>query len=217
MTRERPTALLVDLDGVLRHFDPAIGADIERRYGLPEGVLVGTALRWPLLRPAVTGRITHEQWLDAVADELAGVGAAGGTGTGAAAGDPEAARKAVAEWAAHRGTVDTDALAFVREVRAAGRRVGLATNSTDALEVDLAGLGLVGEVDVVINSAVVGVPKPAKEYFAQACLAVGTPPAQVLYVDDTDRHVRGARVAGLSAYRWNGPEDLRYLRAALAL
>jgi putative hydrolase of the HAD superfamily len=39
----------------------------------------------------------------------------------------------------------------------------------------------------------------------------------VLFVDDSDRCVRGARVAGLSAYRWNGPDDLPYLRSALGL
>lgn len=234
MTRERPTALLLDLDGVLRRFDPAVGADVERRYGLPKGALLDTALRWPLLQPAITGRITHAQWLEAIAVELAGVpdgaasadadGAAGagvggtaGAGVGGVAGDLEAARKAVAEWAAHRGSVDQDVLAFVREVRAAGRKVGLATNSTDALDADLVGLGLTGEFDAVINSSAVGAHKPTKEYFAQACLAVGTPPAQVLFVDDEDRQVRGARVAGLSAYRWNGLQDLGYLRAALAL
>ena len=42
-------------------------------------------------------------------------------------------------------------------------------------------------------------------------------PARVLFVDDTDRHVRGARVTGLAAYRWNGAADLPYLRAALVL
>lgn len=211
MTRERPTALLLDLDGVLRQFDPAVGADVERRYGLAEGALLDTALRWPLLKPAITGRITHAQWLESVAVELAGSGDPEGGG------DPEAARKAVMEWAAHRGEVDRDVLAFVREVRAARRSVGLATNSTDALDADLAGLGLTGEFDAVINSAAIGVHKPTREYFEQACLAVGTPPAQVLFVDDEDRSVGGARAAGLSAYRWNGPDDLRYLRAALRL
>lgn len=35
--------------------------------------------------------------------------------------------------------------------------------------------------------------------------------------DADDRIVRGARVAGLPAYRWTGPGDVPYLRAALAL
>jgi len=39
----------------------------------------------------------------------------------------------------------------------------------------------------------------------------------VLFVDDDDRVVRGARAAGLSAYRWAGPEHLSYLRKVLDL
>ncbi|MDG4785551.1 HAD-IA family hydrolase [Micromonospora sp. WMMD1102] len=203
--RERPTALLVDLDGVLRRWDPETGAAVERRYGLPAGALYDTAMRWSLLQPAVTGQLSHAGWLEGVAEALA-----------EPAGGAERARAAVDEWQADRGSVDPDVLGFVREVRAAGIRVGLASNATDLLDADLALLGLTDEVDVVVNSSTLGVAKPAKEYFQQACLAVGVPPAQVLFVDDSDRSVRGARVAGLSAYRWNGPADLRYLRAALA-
>ena len=107
-------------------------------------------------------------------------------------------------------------LAFVREVRAAGIRVGLGTNATDLLDADLAALGLTEELDVIVNSSVVGVHKPGKEYFQAACEALATPPGRVLFVDDEDRAVAGARVAGLSAHRWSGPADLRYLRAALA-
>jgi putative hydrolase of the HAD superfamily len=70
---------------------------------------------------------------------------------------------------------------------------------------------------VVINSSVIGVHKPTTEFFATACRAVRRAPALCLFVDDTDRHVRGARVAGLSAYRWNGAADLPYIRAAIGL
>jgi putative hydrolase of the HAD superfamily len=206
MPRERATALLVDLDGVLRRWDPEVTASVERRFGLPPDVLLDTAMRWALLQPAITGRKTHGEWVAGVADALA-----------VATGDPDRARAAVAEWQLYRGAVDDDVLAFVREVRAAGIRVGLATNATDALDADLLQLGLAGEVDVVANSSVYGVHKPTREYFEQACAALGTPPARVLFVDDSDRFVRGARAAGLSAYRWNGPQDLPYLRAALAV
>jgi putative hydrolase of the HAD superfamily len=206
MARERPTALLVDLDGVLRRWDPEFVAGVERRYDLPPGALIDIAMQWPLLRPAITGEISHADWMLAVVDALAGPD-----------GDRERARSAVDEWQSDRGTVDPDVLGFVREVRAAGVRVGLATNATDLLDADLALLGLTEEVDVVVNSSKLGVPKPAKEYFHQACLAIGAPPAQVLFVDDEDRSIRGARTTGLSAYRWTGPDDLRYLRAALAI
>ena len=69
----------------------------------------------------------------------------------------------------------------------------------------------------MVNSSVLGTHKPTPEYFAAACAAVGTPPGRCLFVDDSDRNVRAARVAGLSAYRWNGVKDLPYLRAALGM
>ena len=204
MSRERATALLVDFDGVLRRWDPAVAAGVEREYGLTEGVLGEIAMSWGLLQPVLTGQVSHAQWMVSVADALTpAVGA-------------DRARAAVQEWQSYRGEVDPDVLAFIREVRAAGIRVGLGTNATDLLDADLAALGLTEELDVIVNSSVVGVHKPAKEYFQAACEALGTPPARVLFVDDEDRAVAGARVAGLSAHRGSGPADLRYLRAALA-
>ncbi|AXO33686.1 hypothetical protein MicB006_1391 [Micromonospora sp. B006] len=194
----------MDFDGVLRRWDPAVAAGVEREYGLTEGVLGEIAMSWGLLQPVLTGQVSHAQWMVSVADALTpAVGA-------------DRARAAVQEWQSYRGEVDPDVLAFIREVRAGGIRVGLGTNATDLLDADLAALGLTEELDVIVNSSVVGVHKPAKEYFQAACEALGTPPARVLFVDDEDRAVAGARVAGLSAHRWSGPADLRYLRAALA-
>ncbi|GAA4701628.1 HAD family hydrolase [Phytohabitans rumicis] len=198
MPRTKPTALLVDMDGVLRRWDPDVSEAVERKHGLPAGVILKTAMEWSRLQAAVTGRITHAEWMASVAAALGG------------------ADEAVAEWSAYPGEVDPDVLAFVRDVRAAGVPVGLATNATDRLDADLATLGLVGEVDHVINSSVLGTAKPSAEYFAAACLALRTPPDRVLLIDDSDRFVRGARVARLPAYRWNGSADLPYLRAAFA-
>ncbi|MGW5669171.1 HAD-IA family hydrolase [Micromonospora sp. NPDC003776] len=205
MSRERATALLVDFDGVLRRWNPAVAAGVEREYGLTEGVLGEIAMSWGLLQPVLTGQVSHAQWMSSVADALT-----------PSVGDPARARAAVDEWQRYRGEVDPDVLAFIREVRAAGVRVGLGTNATDLLDADLAALDLTDELDVVVNSSVIGVHKPAKEYFQAACEALETAPARVLFVDDEDRAVAGARVAGLSAHRWTGPGDLRYLRAALA-
>ncbi|MBM0228127.1 MULTISPECIES: HAD family hydrolase [Micromonospora] len=205
MARERATALLVDFDGVLRRWDPAVAAGVERDYGLPNGVLGEIAMSWGLLQPVLTGKVSHAEWMTSVAEALT-----------PSVGDPARARAAVEEWQRYRGEVDQDVLAFLREVRAAGVRVGLGTNATDLLDADIAALGLTEELDVVVNSSVIGVHKPAKEYFEAACAALETPPARVLFTDDEDRAVRGARAAGLSALRWGGPDDLRYLRAALA-
>jgi putative hydrolase of the HAD superfamily len=203
MLRQPAQALLIDLDGVLRRWDPAIPAAVEQSYGLEPGTLAATAMSWDLLRPAVAGEITDAEWMQLVVSRLP---------------LPEAeAKAAVAEWQQHRGTVDPDVLAFIRDVRAAGRPVGLATNATDLLHGDLDRLGLTGEFDAVISSAELKVHKPAPEFFEQACAILDVDPRWVLFVDDDDRAVRGARAAKLPALRWSGPQDLPYLRKALAL
>jgi putative hydrolase of the HAD superfamily len=203
MTRDRARALLIDLDGVLRRWDPAPMIAVELEYGLKPAALLETAMAWDIYRPAVAGEITDAEWMRLVAERLPI--------------DGERAEAAVARWQSYRGEPDPEALAFVREVRAGGRRAGLATNATDRLRPDLDALGLAGEVDVVISSWELKVHKPAPEFFRQACELIGEQPKHVLFVDDDDRVVRGARAAGLSAYRWTGPHHLPYLRKALDL
>lgn len=201
--RDPARALLIDFDGVLRRWDPAPMIAVEIKYGLPPAALLETAMAWDVYRPAMAGELTHDEWMRAVAARLP-IEAA------------EAA-SAIAEWQAYRGEVDPDALAFVREVRAAGRKVGLATNATDLLSADLEELELTGEIDIVINSWDLKVHKPAPEYFQKAAELIGELPKHILFVDDDDRAVRGARAAGMSAYRWTGPQHLPYLRKALEL
>jgi putative hydrolase of the HAD superfamily len=203
MLRQPAQALLIDLDGVLRRWDPTVPAAVEESYGLAPGTLLSTAMSWDLLRPAVAGEITDAEWMHLVATRLP---------------LPEQdAQRAITEWQQHRGTVDEQVLAFVREVRAAGRPVGLATNATDLLRGDLARLGLADEFDVVVSSYELKVHKPAPEFFERACAALNVEPPWVLFVDDDDRAVRGARVAKLPSLRWSGPQDIPYLRKALAL
>jgi len=203
--RPRPDALLIDFDGVLRQHDPFVTAAVETRYGLQPGTVLETALEWPRLLPAITGRITRVEWLTRVAEALS-----------SRVGGAAEARSLLVEWDAYRGAVVPEVLAFVRSVRRSGTRVALATNATDDLDLDLAAFGLVDEFDAVANSAALGVHKPAREYFEAACRLVDTPPDRCLLLDDDDRNVRGARAAGLSALRFSGLADLEYARAALS-
>ncbi len=198
MTDRRPSALLVDMDGVVRIWDPAFTAGVEQRHGLAPGSLIGTLFQPDLLRAATLGKLSDADWLAQVSDLL---------GSSAA----------VRDWLQFRGTVDQAVLALVREVRAAGVPVALATNATDRLDADLAILGLTGEFDAVVNSSVLGAAKPSPEFYAAACQAVRRPPASCLLVDDIERNVAGARAAGLYGHRWTGAADIPYLRAALGL
>jgi putative hydrolase of the HAD superfamily len=202
--RDRATALLLDLDGVVRWYDPDLTSPAERRYGLAPGTVLRTALEPARLMPAITGKVSRAEWLTGVAEALAD-----------RVGGADMSRSLVVEWDAYRGTVVPQVLAFVREMRQSGVPVGLATNATDDLALDLAALGLASEFDAVVSSALLGVPKPAPEFFAAACDAVGAPADRCLFVDDDERNVRGARAAGLSAFRFTRLDDLAYLRAAL--
>jgi putative hydrolase of the HAD superfamily len=195
---------LLDFDGVVRRYDHNVQAKVEARFGLPSGTVLQTAMQWPRLLPALTGQVSRAEWLDGVAIVLSErIG--------------DRARSLIDEWDAYRGEIQPQVVAFVREIRADGVPVALATNGTTDLADDLRYFGLTDDFDVIVNSAEIGVHKPAPGFFQAACEALGVPPSRVLFVDDDDRNVRAARASGLSAYRYEPPDDLHYVRAALAL
>ncbi len=195
--------MLLDLDGVVRLWDPEAAVAAEAKYGLEPGILLRSAMTWDIYRPAVAGEITDAEWMQLIAMRLPL--------------PSEDAAAAVAEWQTHRGYVDTEVLGFVRDVRAAGLPVGLATNATDRLPGDLELLGLTGEFDVVVSSWELKVHKPAPEFFERACAALDLEPHWVLFVDDDDRAIRGARAARMPAFRWTERRQFPYLRAALGI
>ena len=113
------------------------------------------------------------------------------------------------------GRRDEEVLAFVRQVRAGGKPVGLALNATGEVGEDLVLPGLRDEFDVVLSGAQAGRHKPSREFFAAACDALDVPAREVFFVDKGERNVLGARAAGLAATRWTGPQLLPYLRAVM--
>ena len=181
-------SLLLDLDGVVRVWDPAYDAALERRHGLPPGALA-YAVFGPgsALADAVTGRISDEEWRTRAARVIAD-----DHGPSAAA--------VVEAWSESAGGVDEAVLAVVRRARAAGWRVGLLTNATTRLRGDLARLGLDAEVDVVVSSAELGVAKPDPRAFLEACRLLGAAPAEVVFVDDSHTNVAAAAAVGLDAH-----------------
>src|SRR5215475_3081789 len=196
--RQRPTALLIDFDGVVRTFDPAWNVEVELRYGLPVGLLREVAFDPPRLHRAVTGQLTHAEWMADVASVVGSTAA-------------------VDDWQTYRGDIDFDVIDVVRDVRSAGYPVALGTDATDVLDADLELLGVTDEFDVVVNASVVGFAKPHPMFFAAACEALSRKPQEVLFVDDSSRHVAGARSAGLNALRYEGHADLAYVRTAFGL
>jgi putative hydrolase of the HAD superfamily len=193
--RVKPRALLIDFNGVVQGYDRPY--EVEPRYGLESGAFFAAGMEHSRYLPAVTGQWTRARWLDAIAE---------------ATGAP---REALTEWDSYRGFIDQEVLGFVREVRASGKPVGLASNATADIRDDLALFGLENEFDAVFASAEMGLYKPTREFFAAACEALSVPAMECLFVDDSERNVMGARAAGLPAIRWTGPSELPYLRAIM--
>ena len=115
--------------------------------------------------------------------------------------------------------VDPDSTALVDAALAAGYGVHLGTNQEhhrarfmrETLGFDERRFG------VAVYSCEIGLAKPDPAYFEKAVALIGADPASVLFVDDKQENVDGARAAGLVAERWelaDGHPALRDLLAA---
>jgi putative hydrolase of the HAD superfamily len=193
-------AVLCDLDGVLRLWAPMHELDLA--HGLPAGTLAAAVFREERLLPAITGRVSDEEWRSAVAEDLA-----------EPCGSPQRARELVAAWSELTGRVDEEVLHLLAGARQAALPVVLVSNATTRLEADLARLGLDRALDAVVNTARIGVAKPDHRVYRIAAERAGVELSRCLFVDDSATNVAAARALGMPAVHYRRPADLR---AALA-
>ncbi len=91
-----------------------------------------------------------------------------------------------------------DVVPALRELRAGGARLVVASNWDWSLHEVLPRVGLGGLLDGVVTSAEVGARKPAVEVFERALSIAGVPAARAIHVGDSyDEDVLGARAAGV--------------------
>ncbi|MER5392642.1 HAD family phosphatase [Saccharopolyspora sp. NPDC002686] len=187
-------AVLCDLDGVLRRWDPAIMHDAERHGGLPKGALAGAAFAPERLKPAITGAQTDEQWRQAITADLAvlcGV---------------ETARAVVAQWSAPVGDFVDEVAELLADLRVP---VVLVSNATTRLESDLAELGVLDLFDAVVNSSSVGAAKPDPRIYQFAAERAGADVDRCLFIDDTLENVAAASHLGMIGVHYQDPDQLR--------
>jgi len=199
MTVRPYDAVLCDIDGVVRHWPP--GDAIELACGLPADSIAGAHFSPSRLNPAITGKITDEQWRSAVASDLA-----------ARCGSADRARRAVQAWSMLEPRNDAEVVSLLAQARAVVT-VALVSNATTRLEQDLARHELSGLAHVVVSSARIGVAKPDPGFYLVAAQQVGVPLNRCLFVDDTPINVAAASELGMIAVHYRRSEDLR---AALA-
>jgi HAD superfamily hydrolase (TIGR01509 family) len=197
-----PELLLLDLDGLIRHWRDTGARDGERLAGLPEGTLE-TAYSLPEYELAQLGVLTDQEWADAVCDHLVSQ-------------HGPAARTAIPAWRADRGEIDWQMLDLIQSARQ-HVTVAILSNTTSALPADLRLHGISGAFDAVFTSAGLGVTKPAPAAYRAVAAAMGTTPARIYFTDDELIHVRGARHAGLQAGQFTGPDQFSATLASLGV
>lgn len=198
------SVLLLDCDGVIRHWDRDQFAALAERAGCDAPALAAIAFETELLRSAMVGAVTAEVWADTI-----------GRRAGEAHGSDAAL---VAEGFLALGwSIDQTVLALARKVREAGNRVAILSNASTRLEHDLAAAGVTDEVDAVLSSARLGLAKPDPAIYVQAAAALGVEPGACLFVDDQATNITGAREAGMAAEVFMGAASLVTLLGEVGL
>ncbi len=207
-TEEEPPSpevdgLVIDLDGVIRHWDPSHHAAAEERLGLPSGVIAGVALTEERLARVTDGRLSFEDWCAEVGEEVARA--------------HHVDAGAVADvWATATWHIDLVVVELVEAVRE-NAPVALLSNASTNLMADLEHSGILDVFDAVVGSADLGAGKPAAHAFQAAADRIGVPLRRCLFIDDTLSHVEAARVLGMRAEQFVGIDELRELLVAVGL
>ncbi|SJN30086.1 hypothetical protein FM104_06815 [Microbacterium esteraromaticum] len=183
-------AVVFDLDGVLRHFDPDHVTQIEARHRLPTGSIHAAAFAEPLLAAVTAGQITRAEWVRQVGERI---------------GHSQAA----SEWGVHPSTADDEMLALSDALRASGIRTAILTNGTDTITTELRELEIDTRVDAVFNSAAIGIAKPDVRAFQHVLDALALEPEEVFFTDDSASKLAGAEALDMTVHHFTGIDGLR--------
>ena len=186
--------ILIDLDGVLRHWPRPWDAASESGQRRVEDEVFKVAFAPELLHQAITGVITHDEW---TAETIARLSMDW---------PEDDARRAVVDWVNSVPLIDSSVRELVSEWRQVVPVV-LITNATSRLGRDLAVVGLDGAFDAIVNSSETGQAKPDPDIFAAALSRAGAAPDQAIFIDDSATNVEAAVALGLLGYRFDGDVD----------
>ena len=189
-------AILTDLDGVVRRWDPGIFQRAEDAAGLPRDTLPNTAFEPDLLLRATTGRISDENWREEVVRRLRHQ-------------FPEAdAGEGVRLWSLSPGEIDPEVLDLLQRCRARCRLV-LISNATTRLDSDLRRLGIDRAFDHVVNSSTIGRVKPHPGIYDAALKLLGIKACEALFIDDRAENAAAAAEIGMTGHHFTTIERLK--------
>ena len=204
MTAMTIQAVVFDIGGVLE-ITPDLGvtAAWESRLGLAPGELdERMSDAW---RGGSIGAISQAQVHQAVTERLG-------------LGEQQLAEFMADIWREYLGTANTELIEYARQLRPRYRTGILSNSFVGAREREQAAYGFEDLVGDIIYSHECGMSKPDPAIYALTCARLGVEPAQMVFLDDHQPNVEGARLAGIHAvlYRDNA-QAIRDIEELLAL
>lgn len=99
--------------------------------------------------------------------------------------------------------------AFLDEVRAQGIRTAVLSNTIGIYQEaqERAGISKMNGFDPILYSWQLGIVKPNRDIFDVAIEKLGAEPGEIVFIDDKEEHLNGARSAGLKTVLFNGTEN----------
>lgn len=102
-------------------------------------------------------------------------------------------------WREYLGTANTELIEYARRLRPRYRTGILSNSFVGAREREQAAYGFEGLVDEIIYSHECGLSKPDPAIYALTCERLRVVPEQMIFLDDCEPNVEGARQAGIHA------------------
>ena len=196
-------AVVFDIGGVLE-ITPDLGVDRrwETRLGLPAGE-IGVRLR-DVWQGGSIGTITLDDVHEALRDRL-GL-------------DAQKLAQFMADlWREYLGTANTELIEYARRLRPR-YRTGIVSNSfVGAREREQAAYGFEDLAEEIVYSHEAGFSKPDPRIYALICTGLDVPPEEMIFLDDVEACVAGARDAGIHAVRYqDNAQAIAEIEKALA-
>jgi len=181
-------AVVFDIGGVLQ-ITPDLGVDRlwEARLGLPPGEV--DERMGDVWTGGNLGAITLDDVHQAVRDRLG-------------LDEQQLAAYMSDLWRGYLGTANTELIEYARRLRPRYRTGILSNSFVGAREREQAAYGFDDLVDEIVYSHEAGMGKPDPRIYALACARLGVRPQEMVFLDNVDEYVAGARQAGIHAVHY---------------
>jgi putative hydrolase of the HAD superfamily len=196
-------AVVFDIGGVLE-ITPDLGVDRrwETRLGLQAGE-INARLR-DVWQGGSIGTITLDDVHEALKDRLG-------------LDDEQLAQFMADVWREYVGTANTELIEYARRLRPR-YRTGIVSNSfVGAREREQAAYGFEDLVEEIVYSHEAGFSKPDPRIYSLICTRLNVRPEEMIFLDDVEACVAGARDAGIHAVRYqDNAQAIAEIEKALA-